>query len=221
MKLLKASKILHIVVLLACFLPAIMPSCGGPSKEEIQAREHALQDSLNEVARADSLKLNLDDSVLTENKVDTSTTVTNANTVKTDSTVVESAKDTSAVKNKDEENNILKKAMNFLLLPDGENYSIAGFAFVCVAWSSPVIFMLMLIWATLLRFTNTNHKLIFIQTLIGFIALTIYIASDDYLTHVMWGFWLAYALSFFNAILNWRIYFESKRNKQSNVWGDL
>jgi hypothetical protein len=221
MKLLKASKILHIVVLLCCFLPAIMPSCGGSSKEDLERREKAVQDSINEVTKADSLKINSGDSVLVENKTDTSAIVNYSDTIKTDSTVVEIAKDTSTVKNSEAEANTLQKILKFLLLPDGENYSIAGFAVMCLAMSSPVIFMLMLVWASLLRFTNNNHKLIFIQTLIGFIALTIYIASDDYLTHVMWGFWVVYFLSLFNAILNWRIYFETKRNKQINVWGDL
>jgi len=220
MKLLKASKILHIVVLLCCFLPAIMPSCGGSSKEDIERREKAIQDSIIEVTKADSLKLSQGDSVFVENKVDTTIMVANADTVATDSAVVKSATDTSVVKNKEEETNILKKILHFLLLPDTENYSIAGFAVVCLAMSSIAIYMLMFIWATLLRFTSKNHKLIFIQTVIGFIALTIYVTSD-YFTAVMWGFWVVYALSLFNAILNWRIYFEDKKNKLTNIWGDL
>src|SRR6185437_13816121 len=121
MKLLKASKILHIVVLLCCFLPAIMPSCGGSSKEDIERREKAIQDSIIEVTKADSLKLSEGDSVFVENKVDTTIMVANADTVATDSAVVKSATDTSVVKNKEEETNILKKILHFLLLPDTEN----------------------------------------------------------------------------------------------------
>lgn len=225
MKLIKASKILHAVVLLSCFLPAIMPSCsfGGPTKEDIERREKALQDSMIEVATAYNLKVNAIDSAYAENKtdtsfVDTTATITNADTLKTDTSKTVSAADT--LQTNKTKKTILEKAFGRLIMPDEDNYSLMGYVLLYSAMSSPAIFMLLLIWAIGLRFTSSNHKLIFIQAVIGFLALSLY-ASSDYVKDVMWGFWVVYVLSLFNAILNWRIYFDAKKNKQTNVWGDL
>jgi|GEM_PF-3224873 len=225
MKLLKASKILHIVVLLCCFLPAIFSGCEeSPSKRELEQRYKDQQDSLAKIAVADTLKDNGFDSSLLENKrdttiIDTTTMVNAADTITTETTVIESKADTRAVKNSDEEDSIFQKALNRLVFPDRENFSLIGFTFFAFIACGSVIFLFMLIWSMLLRFTNNNHKLMFIQTLIGQIALTIFITEN--FKDLMWGFWVVYAVSLFNAILNWRIYFEAKRNKLNNVWGDL
>jgi hypothetical protein len=225
MKLLKASKILHVVVLLCCFLPAVFLSCeDSPSKKELEERAKVVQDSLDKIATADTLKTNLSDTALVENKrdtiiVDTTTMITTTDTIKTDTAFTESKADISTVKNTEEENEWVKDLLNRLIFPDRENLSFIGYGIVGIEASCPILFLFLLIWSAGLRFTSNNHKLIFIQTLIGFIALSIFM--PDKVKDLMWGFWLVYVLSLFNAILNWRIYFDAKRNKLHNVWGDL
>ncbi|HXU28748.1 MAG TPA: hypothetical protein VN698_16080 [Bacteroidia bacterium] len=220
MKLVKASKILHVIVLLCCFLPAIIPTCGGPTKAEIEAREKTVQDSISQVTVADTLKINASDSALAKTDtslVDTTAIVNNADKVKTDTATVESETDT--IKTIKPEKPTWQKAFSLLIFPDNDNLSIVGYTLFGFVASCPVIFLFMLLWSALLRFTNNNYKLIFIQTLLGQIVLTIYILNNY--EDLLWGYWVVYALSLFNAILNWWIYFTVKRDKQINAWGDL
>lgn len=227
MNLLKASKILHVIVLLSCFLPAIFLGCeDSPTKKELEERAKAVQDSLDNVAKTDSIKINLSDSVLTENKTDTSyadtTTVVAAkiDTIKVDTIkVAESANDTSAVKNKESGSEVLQDLLNRLVFPDRENLSMVGYLLIGFSNASPILFMFLLIWSTGLRFRSNNHKLIFIQTFIGFIALSLFF--PDKLKDIMWGFWIVYALSLLNTTLNWWIYYKAKKSKLTSVWGDL
>jgi hypothetical protein len=212
MKLFKASKILHIVVLLCCFLPAIVPSCGMyPTKREIEEQEKAKQDSIAQIAAIDTLQIKSVDSTIIENKNDTAIT---ADTVSTKNKV-----DTVTTKNKVKEDSMLDGILLLILSPDGKNLSIVGYTLNKVFGYCPVIFFLSLCWSIILRFKNSNHKLAFHLSLMGQIALTLFL--KDNLSDVVWGFWVVYALSLFNAILNWRIYFEVKKNKLDNVWGDL
>jgi hypothetical protein len=172
MKLLKASKILHVVVLLCCFLPAIFSGCeDSPSKKEMEERAKVVQDSLDRIAATDTIQIKSADTIAPENKTDINYAI---DTIRTTPTPMEGPKDTSTVKSTESGNEVLQELLNRLVFPDRENLSITGYMLLGFSSCCPILFLFMLIWAVGLRFTSKNHKLIFILTLMGFIALTIF-----------------------------------------------
>ena len=78
--------------------------------------------------------------------------------------------------------------------PNGKNSSMLGDFIEHVTDASIILFAIFIIWGLIMRVqSNTNENLVFTLTLLGILALNIYLI--DHFKQVIWGYWVVYTLA--------------------------
>jgi hypothetical protein len=105
-----------------------------------------------------------------------------------------------------------KRPMSVFTHPDGNNSSVLGYFVENIVDASMILFVVFLVWGTILRIqSNKDEQLHFILTILAIMSINIYLMG--HLKELVWGFWVVYTLVMNLLIFEIFIIFNQQKRK--------
>lgn len=107
---------------------------------------------------------------------------------------------------------MVKSPLYVFTHPDGNNSSVLGYCIENIVDAAMVLFVVFLIWGTILRVQFTkNESLSFSLTILAIISINVYLLG--HLKELVWGFWVVYTLVMNLLIFEIFILFNQQKKK--------